>query len=69
MGLREGDETVGGNEGPAGVDEADGGSSGPVTFWRLRLSWFAPEVVEGSFFCASSWPGDVEGALDLLPTC
>jgi hypothetical protein len=54
MGLREGDETVGGNEGPAGVDEADGGSSGPVTFWRLRLSWFAPEVVEGSFFCASS---------------
>ncbi|KAG9912522.1 hypothetical protein KCU94_g96, partial [Aureobasidium melanogenum] len=27
--------------GPAGVGEADGGSSGPVTFWRLSLglSW------------------------------
>ena len=54
VGPTEGDGTVGGNEGPADFGEADGGSSGPETFWRLGLSWFAPEEVEESFFCASS---------------
>ncbi|KAG9859371.1 hypothetical protein KCU98_g99, partial [Aureobasidium melanogenum] len=32
--------------GPAGVGEADGGSSGPVTFWRLSLGLSWRKVVD-----------------------